>query len=498
MAQLALGKRYLFGGGGLPQSMATALHWLERAAEQNQRDAWRMIGSHIPFETARQASDPMRVAFWYERAFEEGIAKAGLVLAMLVFAEWAQVDSALRKKALTALQSAAQAGLPEAQWLLAQKLGIRELKPRSVVNLQSQTVAQHVAALDWAARAAKCGVIEAQYLLANYAWNSFDFLRYLFWALPLAQQIERRSTGAASRRRKITAQDLEILSRCVRALIFTSDTNGRLIERYLKIMADSGDLHAQITLGLWIGRIDHEGERVSGIAGVAHYKKALRWLVVAAERGADVAWYAMSRIYLKPEFSRRSVPEARRSLEIAASAGNVRAQLELGLAAWRGRRVDSRSDIRAIYWLQKASGQGHKGARAMLQKIAHSSRKSEWARVAREFFTREMSNQYPFLAARIELGYWFGLTRAEALLLEVETADHGHCLEVDIRKEHLRSRRRLIPIQTGEQRNALDHAIRTFETFDIDCSDPEGNYRKRLYRYRSLMRTRRKQVRRPA
>ena len=36
VAQLALGKRYLFGGGGLPKSLSTALHWLERAAEQNQ------------------------------------------------------------------------------------------------------------------------------------------------------------------------------------------------------------------------------------------------------------------------------------------------------------------------------------------------------------------------------------------------------------------------------------------------------------------------------
>ena len=39
-AQVALGQRYLFGGGGLPQSMATALHWLIRAARQNSEAAW--------------------------------------------------------------------------------------------------------------------------------------------------------------------------------------------------------------------------------------------------------------------------------------------------------------------------------------------------------------------------------------------------------------------------------------------------------------------------
>lgn len=498
VAQLALGKRYLFGGGGLPQSMATALHWLERAAEQNQQDAWRLIGTHIPIEVVRRASDPMRIAIWYERAFEEGIAKAGLVLAMLVFAEWELADSSLRKKAMVALQSAANSGLPDAQWLLAQQLGVKELSSRSPAKLHTQVAVQRDAALEWAARAAKGGIIEAQYMLANYAWASFDFIKYLFWALPMAQQIERRGPSTASRRRSYTRQDFEILSRCVQAMILTADSNGRLIERYLKLMADGGDLNAQVTLGLWIARMDHEGERISGIAGVAHYKKSLRWLGIAAERGVDVAWYAMSRIYLKPEFSRRSVTEARRHLEMAATLGHVRAQMELGLAAWRGRRVDPRSDIRAIYWLQKASGQGHNAAHSMLKKIAQPARKSEWARLAREFFTRELTNQYPFLAARIELGYWFGLTRAEALLVEIESADHGHCLEVDIRKEHLRSRRRLIPIQTGEQRQVLDRVLRIFEALESDPSGPEGNYRQRLYRFRCLMRMRRKQVRQAA
>ena len=36
-AQLELGKLYLFGSAGLPQSLPTALHWLERAARQECR-----------------------------------------------------------------------------------------------------------------------------------------------------------------------------------------------------------------------------------------------------------------------------------------------------------------------------------------------------------------------------------------------------------------------------------------------------------------------------
>lgn len=498
VAQLALGKRYLFGGGGLPQSFATALHWLERAAEQNQEDAWLLIGEHIPFEVVLHSSDPRRVGLWYERAYEAGSAKAGLVLALLVFSDWERSDNSLRQKSMRALQMAAESGLADAQWLLAQQLGINELASQPQRKSSGQSNPKHEAAHDWAARAAKGGVMDAQRALANCAWANQDYLKYLFWALPMVQEIERRSTGSLAKRRQYPAPDLEMLSRCAQALLLTADPNSRMIERYLKLAAEGGDSAAQVSLGLWIARMDVSGNRVSAIPGVAHYKKAIRWLAMAGEQGVPAAWYAMSRIYLKPEFSRRSVSEARRHLEMAAVAGHAKAQLELGLVSWRGRRLDPRMDIRAVYWLQKASGQGNVEARILLEKIAPPVEKADWALAARVFFTRDMTNQYPFLAARIDLAYWFGLSRAEALLIDVDTAYYGHCLEVDIREEHPRSRRRLIQVQTGEQRQALDRVQRVFDSVDKGNNGPEGNYRQRLYRFRSLVTTRRSQARQQA
>ena len=53
VCQLALGKLYLFGGAGLPLSLPTALHWLNRAALQEQDEAWMLIGSYVPFEHAQ-------------------------------------------------------------------------------------------------------------------------------------------------------------------------------------------------------------------------------------------------------------------------------------------------------------------------------------------------------------------------------------------------------------------------------------------------------------
>lgn len=503
VAQLALGKRYLFGGAGLPQSHATALHWLQKAAENNQADAWMLIGAHIPYDVVRQSDDPLRVAFWYERAFDGGVPKAGLVLAMLVFTCWNQADHSLRQKAMRALQAAAEAGLSDAQWLLAQQLGIHDIREARVdlaKALPGRPVvpasgAQINAAVEWATRAAKGGVVDAQRALAECAWASNEYIKFLFWALPLAQEIERRFAEAPATSSVCKSYELDLLGRCAQALQATSDPNSRLIEKYLRIAAERGHGGAQLSYGLWIARMDKTGVRIPAIPGVAHYKKAIRWLSMAADKGEADAWYAMSRIFLKPEFSRRSVAEARRYLEMAANGGHVSAQVELGVVAWRNRRLDPRSDIKAVFWLLKAAGQGNAEAKQLLDKIVPEVRKAEWAHLAKSVFTRDMVSQYPFLAARIELGYWFGLSRAEALLIDVQEADHGHCLEVDIRSEHPRSRRRLIPVLTGEQRQAIDRAARVFDTVDGSPVGAEGNYRQRLYRFRSLMSAHREALR---
>jgi integrase len=96
-------------------------------------------------------------------------------------------------------------------------------------------------------------------------------------------------------------------------------------------------------------------------------------------------------------------------------------------------------------------------------------------------------SDYPLLAARLELALAFGLSRAEALLLDVRNADRGHCLVVDIRASYGRSRRRLVPVETAQERQLLDRIVRLFENVDCGPAGPEGNYRQRLYRLRTLL-----------
>jgi hypothetical protein len=482
-AQLALGKLYLFGSKSLPQSVPTALHWLDRAARQECEEAWMLIGNNVPFEMAVQFNDRASICRWFERAFDAGSLQAGLVFAKLALQYSDMVNADQRDKAIGALEAAAQAGLPDAQWLLAEH-GADE----SLLNAPARDKTRA-----WTERAADNGVLQAQSALAEQAWESGNRETFLRWALPLARAIAQRPGKQAKTdseddsSRRLNSQDARLLSRCAQMLSATPEFDADEVQSFWTLAAQHGDESATIHLGLWFARMDENGARDASRSGTANFKKAIRWLAQAGEQGSADALYALSRIYLKPEFSQRSLADALRYLEQAADMGHMAAQLECGTNAWRARRENEANDVRAVYWLQKAAAQGSSEAALLLDKIATRAAPALWALAAQRQLTRDTINSQPFLAARIELAALFGLTRPEALLLDLSTADQDHCLLIDIRAHYSRSRRRLVLLQTGQERQALSRIVRLFEKVDCGMNGPEGNYRQRQYRLKTLL-----------
>jgi TPR repeat protein len=277
--------------------------------------------------------------------------------------------------------------------------------------------------------------------------------------------------------------DARLLGRCAQALADAGDTDGEAAQRMRELAAAGGDRHAQLALGLQLARMDADGARLPH-GCVTSFKRAVRWLTQAGEQGLAEAWFALSRIYARPEFSQRCVEEAQACLERAAALGHGGAQLECGLQAWRMRRSDECNDVKAAYWLQKAAAQRCEQAAQVLARIAPAPDGAGWAVPLLPLLTRDMAGNQPLLAARIELAALFGLTRAEALLLDVKGADRGHCLVIDIRASYGRGRRRLVLVDTARQRQALDRIARQFEHVDGHL---EGNYRQRLYRLKTWL-----------
>jgi len=269
-----------------------------------------------------------------------------------------------------------------------------------------------------------------------------------------------------------------------RAMEAEQDANQDELLRLRTLAAQGGDRDAQLALGLHLARMNSEGDRVESTSGTVNFKRALRWLAQAGEQGLADAWFAMSRIYVRPEFSQRSASEAQACLERAADMGHSGAQLECGIHAWRARRGAEDNDVRAVFWLQKAAAQGSAEAQQALDRIAPPPPPAGWADPLLPLLTREILSSQPLLAARIELAALFRLTRAEALLLDVKAADQGHCLVVDIRASYGRSKRRLVLVRTAAERQKLDRIVRLFEQVDVDM---EGNYRQRLYRLKSWL-----------
>jgi TPR repeat protein len=532
-SQLALGRLYLFGSAGLPKSLPTALHWLDRAARQGNAEAWQLIGNHIPLELARQS--PESVTCWYERAYDGGLARAGLVYAQLVLGG-ERVAPGQRAKALRALEDAGRGGFPEAQWLLAREHGAAPPRngtaERPVLACQSQSQSQSVpgtpaagtpaarapatgalpagisrpggaaagapaagapdlAGQRWLRRAADNGVTPAQFAVLEQEWQAGSWQAYLARALPLARSLAHSEVAQDRACARLAPDEATLLSRCARLVdegATVHDVEPDELHVFWELAAAEQDRHAQFALGLWCARMRIDGRRVSGngagSGGAANFKKAVRWLQQAGEQGLAEAWYALSRIYVKPEFSQRNVVEAQKYLERAADMGYRDAQLECGNAAWRARRENENNDVRAVFWLQKAALQGCAKAAAMLRKIAP---RSAGAWPDPELLSGRDLSDYPLLAARLELALAFGLSRAEALLLDVRNADRGHCLVVDIRASYGRSRRRLVSVETAQERQLLDRIVRLFDNVDCGPGGPEGNYRQRLYRLRTLL-----------
>jgi hypothetical protein len=484
-AQLELGRLYLYGSAGLPKSLPTALHWLDRAAQQGCDKACELIGAHIPAELALQSSRPL--AQWYERAFDAGVLRAGMVLAQLTFEQPCAADQPHRDKALRALETAARAGVPDAKWLYARYQSGQNTGAATPAT--TPAMAAPLSPERWRARSPDTPAPVAGNAPLDALWLEGDHDRFLERALPLARALLRTEHGTLRPAGCLSREDVSLLSRCAQALsqaaepgLATEDE----IRRFWELAAQEQDPQAQMALGLWHARMLVDGRRIAAGPGSANFKKAIRWLLLAGEQGLAEAWYALSRIYIKPEFSQRNVADAQGYLERAAGMGYRDAQLECGNNAWRARREHEGNDVRAVYWLQKAAAQGCKLAAAGLTKIAPRPESGTFAGICARAPTG-LAASHPLLAARLRLAAMFSLTRAEALLLDVRAADQGHCLVIDIRGSYGRSKRRLIAIASATERRALDEIVALFGAVDGGPAGVEGNYRQRLYRLKTVL-----------
>ncbi|UUZ51268.1 hypothetical protein LP420_18300 [Massilia sp. B-10] len=171
--------------------------------------------------------------------------------------------------------------------------------------------------------------------------------------MPLAQALAPRASPSAPPGAAPGAMagpaDIVLLSRCAHALECTGGAP-ELIRHYRELAAAEHEPHAQMAVGLWHARMQADGKRIGSRRRFRQLQESHPLAHPGKhEQGLAEAWYALSRIYVKPEFSQRNIADAQAYLERAAEMGHRDAQLECGNNAWRGRQVSTKATMCAPF-----------------------------------------------------------------------------------------------------------------------------------------------------
>jgi TPR repeat protein len=183
-AQINLGILYM-RGQGVPADLIQARAWLEKAAASGDPQALYTLGRALSESAGQAVADPVRAADLYRRAAEKGNALAGLRYGLAL-----SEGSGVKRDPVAAqrwLMQAQESGIPEAA------LALGDMAARTPATRDKATNEKIVqSALSWYQGAANAGVPSAQFKLANAYFAGVgvprDPAQALLWYNRAAQQ----------------------------------------------------------------------------------------------------------------------------------------------------------------------------------------------------------------------------------------------------------------------------------------------------------------------
>ena len=183
-SQINLGILYM-RGQGVPADLIQARAWLEKAAAGGDPQALYTLGRALSDSAGQAVADPVRAADLYRRAAEKGNALAGLRYGLaLSEGNGVKRDPAAAQRWLMQAQ---ESGIPEAA------LALGDMAARTPATRDKATNEKIVqSALSWYQGAANAGVPSAQFKLANAYFAGVgvprDPAQALLWYNRAAQQ----------------------------------------------------------------------------------------------------------------------------------------------------------------------------------------------------------------------------------------------------------------------------------------------------------------------
>lgn len=456
-ARCEVGRRYLLGTDGFPHHVPTGLEYLKQVSLADSARASVIVAEALPLhELVRLQQTPALVA----------AASAGSTLAQLKHGAWVCASRRYPHEARRWLEAAAQAGHAGARAAL-QALAQRQHPVRSAV----------LAALD---RSADIDARAVALLAATLSLQSDD-------ADLLAQTLASLLALTPITEPGVADAVCAALARAASLPGWVApDIAPELIERCLDARALQGDAQAAWLLGRALCGIDHAPLLARALAAGQNVRRGAALLLRAADAGVDKAWLLLYRVHSDNHASVANPQMARFFLEKAAIRGDVEAQRRLGALILRtANRL--RESEQGMHWLYEAAAAGDACAAQLLRSLVlRVSGDDDLAMTAIEAIRRED----PWLACRLRTARDFGLTKLEALSVDIVAGVRSWGLVVGPNPFIVQSRlaaARAVPALTAPAAQNLRRSAAFLQQARQDGGAVEGDLRKRAMRLRRML-----------
>jgi TPR repeat protein len=452
-ARYEVGRRYLLGVEGFSQHTDTGLEYLTHTSLGPSERAARTIADALPLhELVRRNLLPALVK----------TARAGSTAAQLKLGAWRALTSADPAEPMRWLDAAAAAG---------------DTGARAAVHALRSRPSNAAAAVLGALKAAP-GIDLARLVpqALDAAIRSND-----------AMEIARVLSGTLTANSPVTPELADAV--CTALARLENDTEPRLscensaVESLLEDCVRRGNTTAELLLGRALSGVDTRGLPASLLTTGQNLRRGAALLLRAADAGLTAAWMVLYRIHADNRSSVSNPQMARFFLEKAALAGELCAQRRLGALILRSANTVHESE-QGIHWLHQAARRQDALAAQLLGSLVLPIAGSD---VEADAAIDAVRREDPWLACRLRTARDFGLTKLEAMSVDIVAGLRPWGLVVGPNPSIAQAKLaapRAIPALRPQAFENLRRSVVFFEQSRQDGAPIEGDRRKRTHRLR--------------
>lgn len=247
-----------------------------------------------------------------------------------------------------------------------------------------------------------------------------------------------------------------------------------------------GNSAAALMLGRALCGIDTAFAESEKLAPKRNLRGGTALLLRAADAGMSDAWLLLHHVHANGQGSVANPQAAKFFLEKAASTGNVNAQRQLGAMILKS-AIDISEFELGMHWLSQASTQGDAIAKSLLRTFVLPVHGSEQEA---DDAVEEMMKIDPWIAHRLRTSRNFGLTRTEAMNIDLISGTRSWGLVVSSEAADHRLRApfsRTIPALEPKYMDQLREAVDFFRTAEENGAIVNGERRQRPHSFRYVL-----------